>query len=308
MSLNTAECKAAIVHFLKVSGTQSADQLNPDNWKRDSKKGNKDAGFIRVFSNKKDSSLKVIIESSEDSITGIFFDGQTKAPTVTPAAAIPVKHRVPAGTFLYCIMRDPDFEDGDPGLPYHININTVACWKKEKCLADHYSKQEWGILTPVLDELGLEESMESTYTYNETEIKSLTELVNQLEAHGFERDTEFNKFMWVCDGNFEDDEKLPWWDTRKISFEIQVDDPDFLVTKNKAAIGCATECSVFLSFKDNPDYDQHMRNLCPMLQELLEKHDLDECSECTFDYLGSKSPEELKAALEAEGWEGEITC
>jgi len=305
MSLKTADCKAAIINFLKSSGG-SEEQLNEKNWKRESKRGNKKEGFTRVFSNTKDTSLKIIIESDEEEITGIFFEKEAPKDSSKPLGAKQITNKLPAGKYLYCVQKteEEDYED----FPYLVFINPVNTWEKEGCLADHYTDTESDEIDPVIEELDLEVETESTYTLrtyekDKNDIISVTELILKLEAAGFVHSPDFSRFIWnSCD--IEEEEMLPWWDVRKVRFGMQIPNADNTITKNMAALGCATECSLFLVFKENLDFDRHMSELeSPMLADMLEKFELDESSECWFDYLGSKSPEELKKTLEAAGWE-----
>jgi hypothetical protein len=74
MSLTTVDCKKAIINFLRQTTDATPAQLKEVNWKRESKSGNKQDGFKRVFSNKVDPSMRIVIESTEDQITGMFFD------------------------------------------------------------------------------------------------------------------------------------------------------------------------------------------------------------------------------------------
>ena len=90
------------------------------------------------------------------------------------------------------ISNDEEIEYGEP--LYLVTINPVSHWEKTGYCADHYTDEEWDDLTPVFDELGMDELMESTYEC-ETDPEVLRK---QLLDAGFCEDEDFNSFMERC--------------------------------------------------------------------------------------------------------------
>ena len=115
--------------------------------------------------------------------------------------------KLPEGKYLFAVVSEslnpeskcegwePDTEQG-----YKIYIEPLAHWLKEHCLADGYSGQEWTELTPVLDECGLAEMMESTYEMSDPHITA-EGTHDVLIDHGFVADPEFVAFMEECDSS-----------------------------------------------------------------------------------------------------------
>lgn len=77
MPIKTEDCKKAIVSFLSRKNinlradNKTSELTKESNWKRTSKRGNKDKGFVRSFINYKVPGVLINIHSTEDEITEI---------------------------------------------------------------------------------------------------------------------------------------------------------------------------------------------------------------------------------------------
>ena len=182
MPISTKDCVERIVMWIKESGKLGADDTKQSNWKRISKVGNKECGFIRTFFNKVTNDT-VDVHSSENVIFSILLKDFTALPTV------------PKDKYLFSISTkktvwDPTniFENGS----IMVLIGTMAEWKKHKALSDHYTDTEWAELDPIISAFNLEEICESMFITSGVTIGQLRKKF--LDA-GFVEDKEFIDFM-----------------------------------------------------------------------------------------------------------------
>jgi len=182
MSISTKECVERIVLWIEEFGKSRVDDTKQSNWKRISKVGNKECGFIRTFFNKVTNDT-VDVYSSEDFITNILFKDFNSLPTV------------PKDKYLFFISTRK--KDWDPTNIFEkgsisVLIGTMAEWKKHKALSDHYTNAEWAELDPIISAFNLEEICESEFITSGVTIGQLRKKF--LDAR-FVEDKEFNDLM-----------------------------------------------------------------------------------------------------------------
>ena len=98
-----------------------------------------------------------------------------------------MKNELTKDYWTYFISRCPDTGR------INVEINPISYWKRENCLADQYTDEEWDDLRPTLEKFDLYEVVESTF--ETLQIKNTGEMENLLLSEGFVKMPDFEKEM-----------------------------------------------------------------------------------------------------------------
>jgi hypothetical protein len=188
MAITTKDCiNYIIIHWWMLGSIHSIDNLKSSNWKRISKSGNKQDGFIRTFLNKK-TNIVLDVHSTDKEICNVVLEDFSSLP------------KVPKGKYLFYLTNNlnqgwnPD-NDCEKGTIV-VTISSKKEWEDNKACSDHYEDDEWEDLDPIIYAFNLEEIMESTFLVNRISIEKLR---RKFLAVGFEEDIDFNNAMSVWD-------------------------------------------------------------------------------------------------------------
>ena len=93
-------------------------------------------------------------------------------------------------TIIFGVDHNSEYENG-----FMINLSSLRFWEEEQCLPDNwedYDDQE--LVERVTKKVGLVEEMESCWRLRRGVVKTPEEIAVELEAEGFVRHADFEKF------------------------------------------------------------------------------------------------------------------